>query len=376
MRTSSRSYACAGRAPSTCLQTTHRAPWSYPLVSVRQPNTSSTIVCITPNVFDSSLVAGLLKLFVGANARGLFRIPGSTRIVSSLYDYYCTNDQDADIIASTTRYPGLPPHIKASVHDVASTFKKLLAGLPGGILGSLSLLDALVAIHGQLPGDSGSTATGSEQSQLRARLICLAIGTVRSQYRRELICAVFGLLNLIGRAADTASAEPERGKSRPPSDLMGYDALGIVFGPLLVGDLMNSYSMARAGNDPVILDSRTDTSRRRKSRSSEESASRSLSIDKVHLANSVTEMVICHWREVVTHMRRLKLSRPGKEFPAITQLMQRRDRWPRPIASEIFTIKDLTEWDHLPVPSGETETSPSLMPQSTSPSTGEFKPPS
>ncbi|KAK4042933.1 hypothetical protein C8A01DRAFT_13519 [Parachaetomium inaequale] len=171
---------------------------------------------------------------------GVFRIPGSVRIVNALYTYYCA-DGDVDEISSTICCPNLPSHIKAGAHDVASTFKRLLSGLPGGILGSLPLFDALVAIHGQLKGEPEFLKT--KQTKLRARLIALAIGTVKSQLRRDLICAVFGLLCLIGRAAEKAPREDEHGRPLPTSDLMGFSALGIVFGPLLVGDLLNSYTM-------------------------------------------------------------------------------------------------------------------------------------
>ncbi|KAH6640852.1 hypothetical protein F5144DRAFT_484371 [Chaetomium tenue] len=160
--------------------------------------------------------------------------------VNALYAHYCA-DGDPDDVSNTISCPNLPTHIKTGPHDVASTFKRLLAGLPGGILGSLSLFDALVAIYSELKGEPEFLKT--KQTKLRARLIALAIGTVRSRLRRDLICAVLGLLCLIGRAAEKAPREDEHGRPLPTSDLMGYNALGIVFGPLLVGDLLNSYTM-------------------------------------------------------------------------------------------------------------------------------------
>ncbi|KAK4242295.1 hypothetical protein C8A03DRAFT_11509 [Achaetomium macrosporum] len=160
--------------------------------------------------------------------------------VNALYSHYCA-DGDADEISSTICSPNLPSHIKAGTHDVASTFKRLLSGLPGGILGSVALFDALAAIHGQLDGEAELTRT--KQTKVRARLIALAIGTVKSPLRRDLICAVFGLLCLIGRTAEKAPREDGHGRPLRTSDLMGYNALGIVFGPLLIGDLLNSYTM-------------------------------------------------------------------------------------------------------------------------------------
>ncbi|KAI1824750.1 hypothetical protein F4861DRAFT_530783 [Xylaria intraflava] len=253
--------------------------------------------------------------FHTADTKGIFRVSGSARAIDALYDYYCT-DSNTDDVSRTTRCPTLPAHIRCNTHDVAGTFKRLLAGLPGGILGSLSLFDALVAIHSQLQGDPESRRT--KESRLRARLIALAIGTVKSQYQRELICAVFGLLCLVGRIAKNAPREDENGHPLPTTDLMGYHALGIVFGPLLVGDLINSYSMKVA--DPsaglVLLPVFAPRSRkeghqnrqkhkRKHKRTNDEgpSATSPLTMDRIHIANSITEMLIVHWREVVRQIR-------------------------------------------------------------------------
>ncbi|KAI0470974.1 hypothetical protein GGR56DRAFT_667959 [Xylariaceae sp. FL0804] len=251
-----------------------------------------------------------------AGSRGIFRVPGSVRVVNALYDYYCADRDDQDI-SSTTRCPKLPSHIKCGVHDVASAFKKFLAGLPGGILGSLALFDALVAMHSQLQLDPELNKT--KETRLRARLIALAIGSVKSQYQRELICAVFGLLSLVGRAAETAAREDEDGRPLPTGDLMGYNALGIVFGPLLVGKLIDSYTMKVA--DPssglVLLPVTPPRSRKERHRRGkpqrQQDIPTSFNVDKIHVANSITEMVITHWREVVRHMRNLgsvKAKRP------------------------------------------------------------------
>ncbi|KAI1150922.1 hypothetical protein F4825DRAFT_463008 [Nemania diffusa] len=253
-----------------------------------------------------------------ADTRGIFRVPGSVRVIDALYDYYCTNG-DTNSISSTTRCPTLPTHIRYNAHDIASTFKRFLAGLPGGILGSLSLFDALVAIHSQL--QSNAELHWTKESKLRARLIALAIGTVRSQYQRELICAVFGLLCLVGRIAENAPREDENGRPLPTTDLMGYNALGIVFGPLLIGDMIDNYSMKVA--DPsaglVLLPVSPPRSRKeghthkhkpkparhrhRHAKKHTASMAASLTMDKVHIANSITEMLIVHWREVVRQIR-------------------------------------------------------------------------
>ncbi|KAK3945070.1 hypothetical protein QBC46DRAFT_250609 [Diplogelasinospora grovesii] len=303
-----------------------------------------------------------------ADTRGVFRIPGSVRQVSALYDYYCT-EEDPDEISHTTRCPNLPSHIKISTHDVASTFKRFLFGLPGGILGSLPLFDALVAIHSQLKGDPEFTRT--KQTKLRARLIALAIGSVKSQFRRELICAVFGLLCLIGRTAERAPREDEYGRPLPTADLMGYNALGIVFGPLLVGDLINSYTMKVASpSDGLVLFPVTPPQQhskrgRRKSKvasvASSEDANSSLAgaltVDKIHVANNIAEMLITHWREVVKQMRSLGVMRTSSNMEGVPRgtnigagFGQQQAGWRsvatlRPSVSDAFVIHKPSDWN-------------------------------
>ncbi|KAG6052186.1 hypothetical protein E4U17_005923 [Claviceps sp. LM77 group G4] len=239
--------------------------------------------------------------------RGLFRVPGSSKVISALFDYYCHMDNSNAKIASTVRCATLPMHIQYSTHDVASTFKRLLSVLPGGVLGSLSLLDALIAIHSQLNGEPEYPRT--KQTKVRARLIALAIGTVRSQHRRELICAVFGLLSLIGRAAEIAPREDEDSRPLPTGDLMGYSALGIVFGPLLVGDLLDQYTMkaaAPASGMPLFPLSPTRFRKdRRKSFHMDCKGGGPPTVDRILVANDLTKMLISNWRDVVRQMKSL-----------------------------------------------------------------------
>lgn len=239
-------------------------------------------------------------------------MPGSTRVINALYDYYCAGI-DGEDIATTTHCPSLPTHLNCGVHDVASTFKRFLAGLPGGILGSLALFDALVAVHSQLHGTTETNRT--KASKLRARMIALAISTVRSQYQRELICAVFGLLCLVGRTAENAPREDEYGRPLPTSDLMGYSALAIIFGPLLVGDLLSSYSMKLA--DPVaglivlpMAPCKTGKHRRLKTTKQKPAM---LAVDRIMVANDIAEMLLVHWRDVVRNLASLKAQKRQEE---------------------------------------------------------------
>ncbi|KAI2641576.1 hypothetical protein GGS26DRAFT_8831 [Hypomontagnella submonticulosa] len=95
---------------------------------------------------------------------------------------------------------------------------------------------------------------------------------------------------------------------------MGYNALSIVFGPLLVNDLIDSYKMKMA--DPaaglVLLPVLPPKSRKgkrkrknKKSKTSTDDATSLFTVDKINVANGIAEMLIVHWREVVRQMRSL-----------------------------------------------------------------------
>ncbi|KAL7785274.1 hypothetical protein V8C37DRAFT_419992 [Trichoderma ceciliae] len=242
-----------------------------------------------------------------ATTRGIFRIPGSVKVVNSLYDYYCYTDNNGPTVSGTVCRATLPTHIPFSVHDVASTFKRFLSVLPGGILGSLALFDAFIGIHSQLHGQPEFPRT--KQTKVRARLIALAIGTIESQFRRELICAVFGLLSLIGRIAEVSPHEDCDGRPLPTSDLMGYSALGIVFGPLLVRDLLDHYAMKLASPTSGLLlfplSPKKQRRDRRKVKATRDPKSDFPQVDKVMVAISIAEMLIANWRDVVRQMKGL-----------------------------------------------------------------------
>lgn len=235
------------------------------------------------------------------------------------------------------RRPILPGHIKYDVNDVASAFKKFLAGLPAGILGSVWLFNAFASIHCQLDVDSERTKT--RQSKIRARMIALAIASTVSRCQREFICAVMGLLSMIGRAAETAPREDEHERPLPTSDLMGYRSLGIIFGPLLLGELLERHDSCL---DRTLTLSRPalpklPRGRHKKNKSADDTTIFQKGIDKVRIANSIVEMLITHWREVVRHMRNLGALKSAKDRQRLALLAQ--TPFLRPSASELFTTR-------------------------------------
>lgn len=258
------------------------------------PNEYSPCALILP----TCLRAMAQNLAQNPSVNGLFRIPGSVKTVNSLVEYYCQLDEGKTEVTGTVRYASLPAHVQCSANEVSSAFKRLLSMLPGGILGSLSVFDAFVAIHSQL--GTSIEITRTRQTKIKARLIALVVGSIESQYRRELICSVFGLLCMIGRHAETAPREDKDGKPLPTNDLMGYRALGIVFGPLLVGEWLDDYSTQLATLEsglvvlPAIANSKWGGG---------------ASMDKISIANEVAEMLISYWRDVVRQMKTLGVHR-------------------------------------------------------------------
>ncbi|KAM3504577.1 hypothetical protein MY11210_008296 [Beauveria gryllotalpidicola] len=95
---------------------------------------------------------------------------------------------------------------------------------------------------------------------------------------------------------------------------MGYGALSICFGPLLVGDLLSSYTMkiAAPGSGLVVLPPATQQVRKdtRKNRPGSSTKNVQPAVDKILIANRVTEMLISNWRDIVRQMKSLGTHRP------------------------------------------------------------------
>lgn len=234
-----------------------------------------------------------------------------------MYDYYSnrflnySNIDDPDKIQSTVGTGDLPAHIEYTVHDVASLLKKILLGLPGGLLGSLSLFKAISGIGTKIQ-------RGPEQSEadfiaLKAKLIALAISCVTSDHRFSLICAILGLASLIGHESEKAAS----GRSKinvPSSELMGYRALGVVLGPLLLGDNVNdifgSENLEIQQNN--IPDSPKRSRKQKRSSTIEQKFGQNEAllahVEKAKITAEVGEMLISMWRDIVTQLRDLAVN--------------------------------------------------------------------
>ncbi|KAL7915427.1 hypothetical protein GGI35DRAFT_181769 [Trichoderma velutinum] len=257
-----------------------------------------------PLVLPTCIRATAHYLAQNPDLRGVFRVPGSFKNVNALCDYYCDASGSDPYISSTTYLPTLPAFITHHVHDVASTFKRILSGLPRGVLGSISLFDAFLAIYSELQDQPEAPA--HKLTKTRARLIALAIQTIDSRLQRDLICAVFGLLNLIGRATELSPTKDAEGRPLPPSQLMSYQALGVIFGPLLVGpgnlddyDIKKSSPTSGLHLVPTPPKKRRD---RQKAKEHKDGTSEMPDLGKINVSIVVAEMVISNWQDVVRQM--------------------------------------------------------------------------
>lgn len=187
----------------------------------------------------------------GRNAPGIFRVSGQATTINALYDFYDHQFYHAGSPSKVeeTVGPGmLPTNIEHSVPDVASVFKKILIGLPGGLLGTLELFEAVRDILLNLCLEP--ELSDSESTILRAKLIALAISSLSSAYRIHLIQAVLGLAAYFGSEAersevDGTATDGQGQQNQLTSELMGYQSLGVVLGPLLLGDLTDKVDVGR-----------------------------------------------------------------------------------------------------------------------------------
>ncbi|KAK6452939.1 hypothetical protein FP744_10009190 [Trichoderma asperellum] len=307
-----------------------------------------------PLVLPTSIRATAHYIAQNANTRGLFRIPGSEKVVNSLLEYYYCHGYCSTVVSGVCRST-LPTHIPYTIHDVASTFKRFLSLMPGGILGSLPLFEIFVEIHSRLNDPSELSITNRDK--VRARLIALAIETIESRLRRPLICAVFGLLNLIGRIAEISPKEHGDGRPVPANhQLMDYKALGICFGPLLIGNPCERNTMKSATSTSGLLPFSLSSKRHRRQMLKMNKASKAgfSEVKNIMLAGSVAEMLITYWRDVVYEMNDLNASArhalPSLRMPSsvsepcITSLL---------VDSDVSTVSDSgdrVDQDGSPVP--------------------------
>jgi hypothetical protein len=214
---------------------------------------------------------------------GLFRIPGQTRKVTSLKDYFLAHMyidpsiERIEHIEVTSRFAALPNPVITfhyNIHDVASTFKSFLQDLQGGILGSVDLFDNIkkgLNVPQRVDEDMDFQCCGlaneddekSEVQNENLKWVAMALCNVECHWRRNLIFAVFGVLAYLkhdkekAKPRDSFFPTPVEGNSPyidtpagfgyqmlrdrckqvdPNAEVMSSESLAVVFAPVLLGN--------------------------------------------------------------------------------------------------------------------------------------------
>lgn len=254
----------------------------------------------------------------GYNAPGIFRVSGQTTIVNALYDFYDHQFSNADAgspskVEQTVGSGLLPSHIEHTVPDVASFFKKVLIDLPGGLLGSVELFEALRNVTTNLEQDP--ELPEPDLANLKAKLIALAISSVASDYRSYLIQAVLGLVSHLGHEAERLQAESaSTDEDQASSELMSYRSLGVVMGPLLLGNLTDSAihgsreGLIGAPRTSLELDSAKKFRKHKRKHSDlklDQNATLAAFVDRANRTAIVMQQLLSTWPDVVKQLRNI-----------------------------------------------------------------------
>ena len=257
-------------------------------------------------------------MIAGCNTPGIFRVSGQVTTISALYDYYDHQFAQAGSpsrVEETVGCGQLPVHIEYTVPDVASVFKKIIIGLPGGLLGSMQLFEAFRDILHHLNFDPDMP--DPERTALRARLIALAIVSVTSTYRVYLIQAVLGLVAYFASEAERIQADISimDGQEQPnqaKSELMGYQSFGVVLGPLLLGDLTNNIDISSRESQEDTTGPSTDTAKKIKKQKRntalnklEKDANLTAQVDRANLTAGIMHLLLLNWKDVVKQLQHI-----------------------------------------------------------------------
>lgn len=146
---------------------------------------------------------------------------------------------------------------------------------------------------------------------------------------------MLGLAALIGHEAEKAEqADKFAGKDgerhrRVSFELMGYRSLGVVLGPLLLGDLTDQVAVSDENERGGLLILPDSPKKRRKEKKKEkvddkleQSSALIAHVDRANVTARVMEMLIGNWQEVVKQLRNIHA--PGNEGLLATSESRRR----------------------------------------------------
>lgn len=144
-------------------------------------------------------------------------------------------------------------------------------------------------------------------------MIALAISSVASDYRLYLIQAVLGLVSYLGHEAEKLQVEiTSADEDQAPSELMSYRSLGVVLGPLLLGNLTDSavHGGGEGHNGTQRTSLEVDSAkkfRKHKRKHSDmkldQSATLAAFVDRANRTAIVMQELLLMWPDVVKQLR-------------------------------------------------------------------------
>ena len=150
-------------------------------------------------------------------------------------------------------------------------------------------------------------------AKLKAKMIALAISSVASDYRLYLIQAVLGLVSYLGHEAEKLQAETASSdEDHPSSELMSYRSLGVVLGPLLLGNLTdnavhgNEEGHAGTSRTSLEFDSAKKFRKHKRKQSNmklNQGATLAAFVDRANRTAVVMQQLLSSWPQVVTQLR-------------------------------------------------------------------------
>ena len=256
--------------------------------------------------------------------------------MNALYEFYAYQFAQAgspNKVQETVGSGLLPTHIEHTLPDVASLFKKILIALPGGLLGSLELFEALRNVFFKF--DPDPPLPDVDVNAIRAKLVALAVSSVTSTKRVSLIQAVIGLVAYFGHEAEearknTANATDGAEAQVPSSELMGYQSLGVVLGPLLLGDLTDSIdpSPPTPEDAPRKSSESTRKATKKQKRASipnklDRDATLSAHVDRANLTANIMELLLIIWKDVIEQLRQIHRTESTISLPSASKELRK-----------------------------------------------------
>lgn len=219
--------------------------------------------------------------------------------MNALYEHYAFPMKDLSgsepaHVEMTVGTASLPADVPADAHDVASAFKKFLWDIPGGILGSIALFKALRAI-----------LTSSLPDAPRNRLLALAFLSVKSSRRFDLISAVFGLLNSLKRVDGPLKLQLPFSAGISCQEQMTPRAFGVVFAPLLLGELTQSVDFA-VERSPSPKKSIFHLPKPRQPSTLDRTIAIGAEKERITACSSVVETLVASWDDIARQMHFLE----------------------------------------------------------------------